>query len=70
MTDDGWIVHDGKDCPVSLASKPGVRFRDGKEIEAGVHSAGDWIQYENLWLFACPGGADIIAYRPESGGAL
>ena len=29
MSDDGWIVHDGKGCPVPLDSKPGVRFRDG-----------------------------------------
>ena len=70
MSDDGWIVHDGKGCPVPLGSKPGVRFRDGEEIEQGVHGAGEWIQDENLWLFTRHGPADIIAYKLEITGAL
>ena len=73
MTDDGWIVHQGKGCPVPLDSKPGVRFRSHEESKPGVFSASEWVFYresQNLWVFDRHGPADIIAYKPESEGAL
>jgi hypothetical protein len=65
---DGWIEHDGGECPVALDSRPLVLFRDGMGIvdQEDAPMAREWI-FESvpcLWVHK-PGPADIIAYRPE-----
>jgi len=60
---DGWIAHDGGECPVPLDSRPGIMFRDGCIIPegtrtAGSHLVGYWRHHAGFYAHE-----HIIAYR-------
>lgn len=57
---EGYIRHDGTDCPVPLTSKPGVILRRGDRFEQGEVTAGSW-DWDHLG-----DGSDVLAYKPEA----
>lgn len=59
----GWIEHAGSRCPVALASRPAVRFRNGAMIDAGLQMASFWGE-RWIWM-SPPSGFDIVAYAVE-----
>lgn len=59
---DGWIAHDGGDCPVPLDSRPAVLFRDGEIING--RKAENWVWEHKAFPIRLTH-VHIIAYRPK-----
>jgi hypothetical protein len=62
MRAEGWIEHDGGECPVPLDSAPHIKFRNGGHPVQSVVTANAW---EWEWEPADASDWDIIAYRIE-----
>ena len=59
---DGWIEHDGGECPVPLDSRPKILWGDGWITKSDKVPAGDW---DDSWRHCGPIKHHIIAYKPE-----
>jgi len=60
---DGWLPHDGSECPVPLDTRPGVKFRNLQMRLPFRWSAKTW---SDCWQWQTePRDIDIIAYKPE-----
>lgn len=63
---EGWVAHDGGECPVPLDSCPDVMFRDGAYEPGTNWPAKYWARPLDWWRHQSPDrSADIIAYRKE-----
>jgi hypothetical protein len=56
---DGWIKHDGGECPLPSGIRFDAKMRDGVIAHDEPPTCGDGRIWKHLW-----GEADIIAYRP------
>jgi len=68
---DGWLPHDGGPCPVSLDSKPGVKFNTGLDYPPSWKLASLWVSADygfDCWQWETSEATPprrIIAYKPE-----
>ncbi|ARR53462.1 hypothetical protein HY78_08510 [Rhizorhabdus wittichii DC-6] len=60
---DGWIAHDGGECPLPYETLIHVRFRNGIE-DRKAHFAGFWATgLRDAWRHQGPRDWHIVAYR-------
>lgn len=64
MKAEGWIEHDGGQCPVGERSMPSLLFRDAEIAPAGNNMAAWHWDWEHSPNHDAPD--DIIAYKPEA----